>query len=591
MMKRFITSMLGSLAAIWISAILLFSLFILFISAIFSESFLKRIAQINLQDNSILRIELAGKIEERQVDAPILNKVLGVGTDSHGLDQIITSIELASTDSRIKGIFLDCSECNAGMATLDYIRESLLRFKDSGKWIIAYGDNISQGDYFVASAADIIVLNPVGILDIHGLSATTMYFKGLLDKLGVEMQVIKVGTYKSAVEPFLLSAPSEPSRRQQQQFLGTMWNDIVTKISSTRGISSAELASCADSLILTSAPETYVSAGLIDSLQYRNELENMLKSKSGLKKSDDLRLITPAEYCLAVDAPHSAKSQNRIAVLYAYGDIIDDGDGGIVATEIVPQIFSLVNEEEIDGLVLRVNSGGGSAFASEQIWEALEQFKATGRPFYVSMGDYAASGGYYISCGADKIYADALTLTGSIGIFGVIPCAKDLMNEHLGITTATISTNPAGQLPNISAPLTPFQKAKFQQAVNRGYETFVARCAEGRNMPVDSIKQIAEGRVWDALTAQQIGLIDKIGSLKDAISAMAANLNFRSDYMIVEYPDNNINKFNPFTLFKNKLSTDIINEELGDSYWIYENLKSLRQLSPIQCRMEDLIVK
>lgn len=582
--------MLGSLAAIWISVILFFGLFVLFITALFSQSFLKRIANINLQDNTVLCIELSGKIEERQSESPILNKIMGFGTEAQGLDEIVKSIEIAASDPRIKGIVIDCQSCAAGMASLDYIRESILRFKDSGKWVLAYADNMSQGDYFVASAADFIALNPVGLLDIHGLSATTIYFKGLLDKVGVDMQVIKVGTYKSAVEPFILTAPSEPSRLQQQKFLGTMWDDVVSKIASAREIPSAAIVAAADSLILTAAPETYVSAGLIDSLQYLDEFRDLLKSKLGIKKSDDLRMITPSEYCMATDAPHSAGSKNRIAVLYACGDIVDDGKGGIVASEIVPLIYSLVDDNEIDGLVLRVNSRGGSAFASEQIWEALEKFKSTGRPFYVSMGDYAASGGYYISCGADKIYADALTLTGSIGIFGVIPCAKDLMNDHLGITTATISTNPMGQLPELSTPLTPFQKTRLQQAVDRGYETFVARCAEGRDMPVDSIKAIAEGRVWDAITARQIGLIDNIGSLDDAINAMASSLNFRSDYMIVEYPETGFDKFNPFPLFKAKISNTIITEELGDSRWIFENIKALRDLAPIQCRMEDIIV-
>ncbi|MBD5213503.1 MAG: signal peptide peptidase SppA [Bacteroidales bacterium] len=591
MMKRFIASMLGSLAAIWISVILLSALFLLFIGAIFSESFLKRVAQVNLQGNSILHIELNGKIEERQDGSPILGKLIGITDESQGLNDIVAAISHAETDSRIKGIYLDCKDIKAGLASLDYIRESLLKFKSSGKWIIAYGDNLSQGDYFVASIADMVSLNPVGLLDIHGLSATTLYFKGLLDKLGIEMQVIKVGTYKSAVEPFILSAPSEPSRRQQQQFLDTMWDDISAKIASARKMSAADISSIADSLILTHAPETYVSARLIDTLMYRHSVEELLKTKTGIKKTDDLHLITPAEYCMAVEPTKTDHSPNQIAVLYACGDIVDDGEGGIVASQIVPQIYSIIGDYEIDGLVLRVNSGGGSAFASEQIWEALEQFKATGRPFYVSMGDYAASGGYYISCGADLIYADALTLTGSIGIFGLIPCAKDLMNDHLGITTATVATNTAGQLPEISAPLTQFQKARLQQTVDRGYETFVSRCAAGRNMSVDSIKVIAEGRVWDAITAQQIGLVDKIGSLKDAVSAMAAHLNFRTnEYTIVDYTNNSFDKFRLFSILKSRLSSGILNSELGDNLWIYESMQSLQRLSPIQSRMEDILI-
>lgn len=591
MMKRFITSMLGSLAAIWISAILFFALFTLFISAIFSDSFIKRIARAELTDNSVLHIELVGDIKERHTDTEIINRIIGIERSTQGLDDIVTAINVAATDPHIKGIFLECKGCDAGVATLDYIRQSILKFKASNKWVVAYADNMSQGDYFVATAADNVILNPVGLLDIHGLSATTLYFKGLFDKLGVDMQVIKVGTYKSAVEPFTLSAPSDPSRCQQQQILDAMWSDMAEKIASSRHIPVASLSLLCDSLLMTASPETYVAEGLVDNLQYLHEVLSLMKGKAGIKEPDDLNLISPSMYCLAVDAPHSRKNRNRIAVLYAYGDIVDEGSEGIVASEIVPQIYSLTDNDEIDGLILRVNSGGGSAFASEQIWEALERFKKTGRPFYVSMGDYAASGGYYISCGADIIFADPLTLTGSIGIFGLVPCAKELMTKHLGITTATVSTNPQGQLPNLTDPLTPFQKAKLQNAVNRGYETFVSRCAQGRNISIDSVKTIAEGRVWDAVTAQKIGLVDKLGSLDDAIGTMAANLNFRNDYMVeVISADKKLN-FNLISLLKGRMSANVIADELGEDQWIFKNLRAIRELTPIQCRMEALIVK
>ena len=455
----------------------------------------------------------------------------------------------------------------------------------------SYADNYAQADYYVASVADELYLNPVGMVDIHGLSATTMFYKGLLDKLGVEMQIIKVGTYKSAVEPFILTRASEASRLQQEVFLNNIWDCVGGTIADARDVSFADVNEWADSLLLTYSPEQCLDDNVVDALKYRHEVEDMLKDRVDLDEDDDLRLITPDLYSMIADIPHAKRKDNRIAVLYAVGDIVDDGEGGIVASQLVPQILKLKENDKIDGLILRVNSGGGSAFASEQIWEALEQFKSTGRPFYVSMSDYAASGGYYISSGADVIYAEPVTLTGSIGIFGMIPCVKDLMNDKLGVTTDNVSTNANGDFPTLMQPMTPFQRERMQREIDRGYETFVGRCAQGRDMPVDSIKAIAEGRVWDGRSALEIGLVDRLGTLSDAIEAMAEGLDFGDDYCVIEYPNPNPTFWEAVSGTEVKIKDRILRSELGSSYDLYRHINYIRNAAPVQCRMEDIILQ
>lgn len=591
MMKRFISALLGSLAAIWISILLFIGLFCLLIMAVTSDSLPRKIISDNFKPQTVLHIILSGDIPDRKTPGTIIEEIADISDEGPSLEEIIKSLDAATSDYRIEGVLLDCKGSNGSLAARDEIISAINRFKMSGKWVIAYADNYTQSDYYIATVADKIYLNPVGMVDIHGLSATTMFYKGLLDKLGVEMQIIKVGTYKSAVEPFTLTAPSEPSRRQQEVFLGRMWEHMSAQIAQMRDVSVNDVNQWADQLILTASGEEYLASRIVDELRYRPEIEEMIKSRLGIDSKDKLRTISAEDYCMVADVPHFKKNANKIAVLYAEGEIVDDGKGGIVSSTLVPEINKITNDSDIDALVLRVNSGGGSAFASEQIWEALEKFKATGRPLYVSMGNYAASGGYYISCGADKIFADAMTLTGSIGIFGMIPCTRDLLNKHLGVTTSTVSTNSNGNFPSITEPMTLFQRNKMQAEINRGYELFVSRCAKGRNMSVDSIKAIAEGRVWDGETAREIGLVDYIGSLHDAIWSVAGVLNFGSNFSIVEYPQSSdISAWAALTGMRSRMETATIRTEIGDAYSIYQNIKRIGDLSPIQSRMEDIKV-
>lgn len=591
MMKRFISALLGSLAAIWISVILLFVLLILFIAAIISDSFSSQTIALSFKDKSILHIELNGELVERPTQPDMMSELYGTAPATIHLNNIINSIAAASGDDKIKGIYIDCKGSIGGLAQRYEITKALDRFKSSGKWIVAYADSYTQSDYYIASIADELYLNPVGMVDIHGLSATTMFYKGLLDKAGIEMQIIKVGTFKSAVEPFILTRASEANRLQQRVFLDNIWDCVSNSIASARGVTLDNVNYWADSLLMTFPPDEYLDNSVVDALKYRHDVEELLKTKVGLDSDDDLRLITPDNYVQIADIPHAQRNKNRIAVLYAVGDIVDNGNGGIVASQLVPQILKLKENDKIGGLILRVNSGGGSAFASEQIWEALEQFKSTDRPFYVSMSDYAASGGYYISSGADVIYAEPVTLTGSIGIFGMIPCVKELMNDKLGVTTDNVSTNANGDFPTLMEPMTPFQRESMQREINRGYETFVSRCAQGRHVSVDSIKAVAEGRVWDGVSALEIGLVDRLGSLTDAIEAMAGQLDYGDDYCVVEYPNPQPTFWEAVSGTEVRLRDRMLKESLGESYHIYRNIEQIKHAAPVQCRMEDITIQ
>ena len=588
MLKRFLTSMLGTLAGIWISVGLFFLLFILFILAIGISG--AKQTQANIKDNSVLYLDLNTVIDERAPKFDIISKIYNQGNDAVGLNEILYSIEAAANDSHIKGIYINCDLSQSGIATRTEIVKALRNFKKSGKWIYAYGDNYTQGDYYVACAADSIFINPMGAVELKGLSATTQFYKGLLDKLGVEMQIIKVGTFKSAVEPYILTEMSEPSRLQQQQYLGNIWGYLSSDIAAMRKVTVEDVNNWADSIIITEPAQSYIARKIVDALAYRHEVESKMKDICGINKTDELNLITPAEYFSSKDLLNPDNSSNTIAVLYAVGNIVDQGDEGIVGRTMAPQILKLADDENIKGLILRVNSGGGSAFASEQIWEALEQFKAKGKKFYVSMGDVAASGGYYISCGAHCIYAEPVTLTGSIGIFGMIPCINKLLTDNLGVTQGTVSTNDNGGFISLTEPLTPFQRQKLQVMINNGYENFVGRCATGRSMSVDSIKAIAEGRVWDGKSAFELGLVDKLGGLDMAIKDMAQELGYNK-YAIAEYPSLEEELINSLMKGDFNLKSEILKKELGETYQYYQQINYLKDLAPLQCRMEVVEIK
>lgn len=586
-MKQFFMSFLGTVAGIFVSGFLIsIGLFILTVLAIVSSA---THSEYSVKDKSILYLDLSREIVEQPASLDIMAKLTNDGPSADVLYNIIDAIDAAADDDRIKGIFIDANGSSAGTAQRKAIIDALRRFKKSGKWIYSYGDYYSQGDYYIAaSASDSLYINPLASVDIHGLGGRMMFFKNLLDKIGVEMQVVKVGTYKSAVEPFILTEPSAASIEQQQLYLGNLWKDIRASIAKGRKVSADSVNAWANSFSFTFDATQIIRKRIADASAYRHEFIDKLKELTDIDKDDDLRLVTPAQY--VTSKPHKSH-KTTIAVLYASGDITESGKDGIASDRLVPEILELAENDDIDGLILRVNSGGGSAFASEQIWEALGEFKEmTGKPFYVSMSDYAASGGYYISCGADKIYAEPVTITGSIGIFGLIPNIRGLVTDKLGVTTYPISTNPAGAQTDIFAPMTESQRAGMQSYVDRGYELFVKRVAGGRKKTVDQIKAIAEGRVWDGREALRIGLVDKLGGLDTALADMAKELGVES-WSVERYPKTEDDVLTALLMMSDRMEQSALERKLGDVAEIYRTIESIRQYQGVQARMQPVVIE
>lgn len=586
-MKQFFMSFLGTVAGIFVSGFLIsIGLFILTVLAIVSSA---THSEYSVKDKSILYLDLSREIVEQPASLDIMAKLTNDGPSADVLYNIIDAIDAAADDDRIKGIFIDANGSSAGTAQRKAIIDALRRFKKSGKWIYSYGDYYSQGDYYIAaSASDSLYINPLASVDIHGLGGRMMFFKNLLDKIGVEMQVVKVGTYKSAVEPFILTEPSAASIEQQQLYLGNLWKDIRASIAKGRKVSADSVNAWANSFSFTFDATQIIRKRIADASAYRHEFIDKLKELTDIDKDDDLRLVTPAQYITS--KPHKSH-KTTIAVLYASGDITESGKDGIASDRLVPEILELAENDDIDGLILRVNSGGGSAFASEQIWEALGEFKEmTGKPFYVSMSDYAASGGYYISCGADKIYAEPVTITGSIGIFGLIPNIRGLVTDKLGVTTYPISTNPAGAQTDIFAPMTESQRAGMQSYVDRGYELFVKRVAGGRKKTVDQIKAIAEGRVWDGREALRIGLVDKLGGLDTALADMAKELGVES-WSVERYPKTEDDVLTALLMMSDRMEQSALERKLGDVAEIYRTIESIRQYQGVQARMQPVVIE
>lgn len=578
--------MLGTIAGMWITIFIIFLGGSVLVGAIIGA----KSESSKIKDDSILYLHLDGEIAERVQEQSFIDFVKDYESKGQTLEQIINSVRLAAKDKKIKGIYIDAAGAAMGVASRQELIEALAGFKQSGKWIYAYADNYGQGDYLVSSVADKVFLNPVGNVDIRGIGMQTPFFTGLLEKLGIKVQVVKVGTYKSAVEPFILTSMSEPARRQNQVYIDSIWQYYANTIAENRGVSPAEVSAWADSLTFAWTSARDVDAGIVTEIAYRRNVEDMLRDILSVDDDDDLPLVTPAEYIQANAKKFASASDEHIAVLYAVGDIVESGDGGIIGNKIVPEIIRLADDDNVAGMVLRVNSGGGSAFASEQIWAALEYFKSKDKPLYVSMGDYAASGGYYISCGADKIFADATTLTGSIGVFGMIPDLSGLVTGKLGVTFSTVASSPNATFMSLTSPMTPSQMASMQRYVNDTYDIFTSRVAEGRHMSVDSVKAIAEGRVWVGSSALELGLVDTLGSLDDAVRDLTSTLDLADDAWVA-YPRVN-SKFIDRLLEETaqlKSTQGIALDPEVVKYLV--TAKRISEMDPIQARMPEISIR
>lgn len=612
MLKRFFISLLGTVAGIWISCILLFFGLIMLLAALGAND-----SPEGIKKHSILCVNLDGEIEERASQTSLQDIIRGDISSSSDLRTLIDALEKAAEDERIDGVVLNCKGASMGFATSQELSEAISKFKEkSNKWVYAYADTYAQGDYLLAVDADSIYINPMGSVDIHGIASQIPFFKGLLDKVGVKMQIVKVGTFKSAVEPFILTSASDPSRLQTQTFVDSIWAYMSANVAEKRKLTPEKVTELASEFYGARTATDALEAGLVDHLAYRRIFDNKLRDLTETSYDDDLPYVTPeqlvgesetdaaAVFMTALKNQKEGKKEDmkrghsqHIAVLYATGDITDDSGDGIVGSTMVPQILKLADDEKVEGLILRVNSGGGSAFASEQIWEALQYFKSKGKPFYVSMGDYAASGGYYISCGADKIFADFTTLTGSIGVFGMIPDASELITDKLGVNFSVIESNPNAMPINLMSAMTPDQYNAMQKSVEEIYETFVGRVAAGRDMTPEKVKEIAEGRVWVGASAVQLGLVDELGSLVSTIEAMKKAY-FTPEIKVVYYPEVS-DDFWTILARSGALDTSLsalaemnkMPELDASSREILEYVARLRSQAPVQARMELMYLK
>lgn len=537
-----------------------------------------------VNENSIFVLDLNGTLSERVQENP-LQELMGENYQAYGLDDILTSIQKAKDNENIKGIYLQAGMMEASCASLEEIRHALKDFKESGKFIVAYGDNYSQGMYYLASVADKVIVNPQGTIAWQGLVSQTIFFKDLLKKIGVEMEIFKVGTYKSAVEPFIATEMSDANREQITAFLNSTWERLLKDISASRGMSEDELNKCADDFMTFAPAETYIANGLADTLLYKDGVLDYLKELSGREADESLRTLSLEDMKNVKRNVPLDKSGNIIAVYYAYGEI-DSGtstDEGIHSQKVIRDLRKLREDETIKAVVLRVNSPGGSAFGSEQIWREVTLLKEK-KPVIVSMGDYAASGGYYISCAADCIVADPTTLTGSIGIFGMFPMVEDLMTDKLGLHFETVKTNRYADMGDMTRPFNDAERAALQNYINNGYKLFVQRCADGRGMSVEAIEKIAEGRVWTGITAKELGLVDELGGLEKALEIAAQQAEVET-YSVINYPG----KSDIFTSLLENGKKDYIDgkisETLGEYYDYAKFIQSLKNADRIQARM------
>ncbi len=497
----------------------------------------------SVSDNSILRIELTGTVVDRSTPDNPLNQLLGrSNASSQGLDVLIDAIKTAKGDKRIKGIYIEGGTMSSDFATLQELRGALVDFKSSGKFIVSYADSYTQGAYYIASVGDRVLINPSGLLDWHGIAMQPMFWTGLMEKVGVKAQVFKVGTYKSAVEPFILKEMSPANREQVESMITDLWKETCTAVATSRKLSPDSLNAYADRYITLADGADYKRLKLVDDLTYVDQVRDELR-----KRMNDKEVTFVSPEVVAAQAEDTGDDDNQVAVYYASGNIVDVAGSGalmgggdeIIGSRVVEDLDKLANDKDVKAVVLRINSGGGSAYASEQMWRAVQLLKKK-KPVVVSMGGMAASGGYYMSCGANYIVAEPTTLTGSIGIFGLIPDFSGLVKDKLGLRFDVVKTNKASDFGTLSRPFDAAESAALQAHVNRGYALFLKRVADGRTaaghkMTPEAVDHIAQGRVWTGNQALKNGLVDKIGTLNDAI-LKAEQLAQTKNPAVVRYP-------------------------------------------------------
>lgn len=587
-MKEFIKNVGATVVGIFVFTILVGAIGMMsLVGMVASGSSAKDVA-----DNTVFVINLEGQLQERSVDNPF-SQYLGGAASTIGLDDLLDGIKKAKENDKIKGIYIEAGAfAPDSYASLQAVRKALVDFKKSGKWIVAYGDIYTQATYYVASVADKVYLNPSGQIDWHGLASQTMFLKDALAKFGVQMQVVKVGAYKSATEMFTGDKMSDANREQVTAFLGGIWQNVCQDVAKSRKVSVGQLNQYADNFITFAEPKSYVGMKLVDGLLYHDQLKDEVKKLMKLGKDDDISTIGLAGI---MNVPGGKEEGDEIAVYYAYGDIVDGASGAlsqsesvIDGTKVSKDLEDLADDDDVKAVVIRINSGGGSAYASEQIWRAIQLVKAK-KPVVVSMGGMAASGGYYMSCSANWIVAEPTTLTGSIGIFGMFPDMSGLVTQKLGVKFDEVKTNKNSAFGTMARPFSEEEMAYLSSYISRGYSLFRQRVADGRHMSVDAVEKVAQGHVWVGQDALKIKLVDQLGGLDDAV-AKAAKLAKLDEYYTASYPG----KADWLDQFTSAMSSGsyIDNQmrvAMGEYYSTFMLLKDINKQSAIQARIPYMV--
>ena len=580
-MKQFFKMMFASALGAILAAGLLITLSIFLLIGISAS--MSQPTAFSPSSNSVLKIELNGALSDQKTDNPYA-MLLGEEDTELSLTDILKAIKEAKNSDNIKGIYIEAGNFSAGSSSIDAIRRAITDFKESGKFVVAYGDQYTQGSYYLASVADKVYINPQGALLLTGMSSQTMFYKGLLNKLGVEMLIFKVGTYKGAVEPFMLDKLSDANREQISSYMNGIWDNITADIAKSRKITVEDVNHYADQGFAIALPEKALECGLVDELKYKPEAEEYVKELAG---QTDKKLKTVGVDKVRNIKSKEGKSKNKIAVLYAEGEITEAVTSPYsmdksITEKVAKELIKLKEDESIKAVVLRVNSPGGSAFTSEQIWKQVLELKKV-KPIVVSMGDVAASGGYYISCAANKIVAEPNTLTGSIGIFGMFPIMTGLFNK-VALTTDVVKTNTYADLGDVSRPMREDEKALIQSRIESGYDTFITRCADGRGMTKAAIDSIGQGRVWTGEQAIEKGLVDELGGIEKAI-AVAAKLADLKDYKLVEVSGSKDFLKDLFEKQLDEVKLNVVKQLMGEDFEYFKTLNLIKSAPAIQTRL------
>jgi protease-4 len=588
-MKDFLKYVLATVVGIIVVGIIGSLLSIGLISAIVAKSSPQ---EVTLKENSLLKIDLNAQVTDRSSNDPFENlEIPGMqSTRKIGLGEIKSAISKAADEDKIKGIYLRIDDIMAGYATCEVIRDALTEFKnESGKPIYAYSENYSQKAYYLASVADKVFIQPEGMLNFAGLASTHSFYKNALEKLGVEMQIIRHGKFKAAVEPFMLEEMSNANREQINVYIGSIWNTIVTDIAESRGMTTDQLNAIADENTMFSPAYNLTAKNLVDSILYTDQVADFLKAQVGIENSDDLNFHSIGDM-KNIKAKREQKGliKEKIAVVYASGDIVMQSSSPfdeemIIGSQIAHEISKARKDTSVKAVVLRVNSPGGSALASDLIWREVKLTEKV-KPIIVSMGNVAASGGYYIACAADTIVANPSTITGSIGVFGMIPNVEELFEDKLGINTNVVKTNELSDMPAVTRPLTKHEKAMMQNMVENVYSTFVNHVADGRNLTYEQVDEIGQGRVWTGENALELGLVDVLGNMDDAIE-IAKNMSGLDTYRIVEFPKQKNPIQELLKGFSTKIKNKVITNELGYAAKHYKAVNTIMNSNGVMARM------